>query len=165
MSVPTTIATALLAFSVCACGGQKRSELSVTPAGALLHSDFEALSPGQPMPSGDDVTKVQRCSFTWQGDPDEGFVVDVATTSRTGADGVSLVDVRMDTVKSTCELAGRLNRPAKYYEIAGVPEAKATVRIAYTCPSGQGDGAIVLSTVNLPEVVFSGMRCVPAKSR
>ncbi|MFT7579913.1 MAG: hypothetical protein ACI9MR_001580 [Myxococcota bacterium] len=165
MNAPSTIATALLAFSLCACGGQKKSGLSVTAAGTLGHFDFEALSPGQPMPAGDDVTKVLRCSFIWQDEPDEGFVVDIATTNRTAADGVSLVGVRMDTVKSSCELVGLLTGPAKYYEVAGEPEARATVRIAYTCPSGEGGGGIMLSTVNPPEVVFSGMTCSPAKSR
>ena len=165
MRTPTTITTLLIVFAMGACGSQKKSGLSVTPAGTLGHFDFAALSPGQPVPSGDDATKVQRCTFQWQDNADESFVVDISTTSRTDPEGVSLVDIRMDTIKSDCELVGRLTAPAKYYEIAGKDEAKATVRVAYTCPSGEGGGGIVLSTVNPPEVVFIGMKCVPAKSQ
>ncbi|MBL4636639.1 MAG: hypothetical protein JKY56_22505 [Kofleriaceae bacterium] len=160
MRKPTTITTLLIVFAMGACGSQKKSGLSVTPAGILAHFGFAALSPGQPLPPGHDVTKVLRCTFLWQDNADESFVVDISTTSRTAPEGVSLIDIRMNTIKSNCELVGRLTAPAIYYEVAGKDEAKATVRVTYTCPSGEGSGGIVLSTVNPPEVVFSGMKCV-----
>ncbi len=165
MRKPTTTTTLLVIFMMSACGSQKKSGLNVTPSGTLAHFDFAALSPGQLVPSGDDATKIQRCTFQWQDNADESFVVDISTTRRTAPESVSLVDIRMDTIKSDCELVGRLTAPARYYEIAGKNEATATVQVAYTCPSGEGSGGIVLSTVNPPELVFRGMKCVPAKSQ
>ena len=117
-------------------------------SGVLAHFDVQTLhgNADAPAPSGDTVDRKAGCTFAWPDDADQGFEVLVAA-SYVGP-GAVLSEVSVTTVRSDCALRASLDSPARYLEVGGINDTVATLRLHYTCPSGQGSAGVTVSSAN-----------------
>lgn len=137
------------------CSG---SAVSATESGPLAQFDLAALHGGAdtPTPSGDVTQKRARCTFVWPDDADQGFEV-LVEANYTGAVPSS---TSITTVRSDCALAANVDAPARYLEVGGVNDTRLTLRLSYTCPSGEGSSGVTVSSIDGVEMGGSTMSCV-----